>query len=152
MTLVEYGKPYVLTEHPLPTPVGPQVLVRTTFAGICHSELHLREGKFNMGGGKTLDLPTSSLPHVLGHEIEGEVLAAGAGVPEGFLGKNFAVFPWLGCDKPDCVYCSDGWSNLCDSKETTKFADGKSMYGGYSSHVLVPHYKYRTPFQPADFP
>ena len=35
-------------------------------------------------------------------------------VPEGFLGNNYAVFPWIGCDKPDCTYCGEGWENLCN--------------------------------------
>jgi D-arabinose 1-dehydrogenase-like Zn-dependent alcohol dehydrogenase len=29
-----------------------------------------------------------------------------------------------------------------DSPDSQRFIDGKSMYGGYSSHVLVPNYKY----------
>ena len=61
------------------------------------------EGKFNLGGGKSLDSNPAQLPCVLGHEFEGEVLAGGADVPEGFLGNNYAVFPWIGCDKDDCI-------------------------------------------------
>jgi D-arabinose 1-dehydrogenase-like Zn-dependent alcohol dehydrogenase len=45
-------------EQPLPTPTGTEVLIRTTFAGVCHSELHMWEGKWNMGGG---DEPSSPL-------------------------------------------------------------------------------------------
>ena len=44
MTLVEYGKPYVVTQHALPVPTGSEVLVRTTYAGVCHSELHMWAG------------------------------------------------------------------------------------------------------------
>jgi D-arabinose 1-dehydrogenase-like Zn-dependent alcohol dehydrogenase len=49
---------YQLMEQPLPTPTGTEVLIRTTFAGVCHSELHMWEGKWNMGGG---DEPSSPL-------------------------------------------------------------------------------------------
>jgi D-arabinose 1-dehydrogenase-like Zn-dependent alcohol dehydrogenase len=142
MTLVEYSKPYEVTEHPLPVPVGTEVLIRTTYAGVCHSELHMWEGKFNLGGGRDLPSDPSQLPCVLGHEFEGEVMAVGSGVPDGFLSNNYAVFPWIGCDQEDCIYCGDGWENLCNSRATQRFIDGKSMYGGYSSHILVPHYKY----------
>jgi D-arabinose 1-dehydrogenase-like Zn-dependent alcohol dehydrogenase len=79
--------------------------------------------------------------------LQGQVLTVGDEVPDGLIGKNFAVFPWLGCDKPSCVYCGEGWTNLCDSPDTTKFADGRSMYGGYSSHVLVPHYRYLVDYE-----
>ena len=88
MTLVEYGKPYVVTQHALPVPTGSEVLVRTTYAGVCHSELHMWEGKWNLGGGKQLPSDPKQLPCVLGHEIEGEVLAAGSDVPAGFLGNS----------------------------------------------------------------
>ena len=57
------------------------MLIRTTYAGLCHSELHMWEGKFNLGGGQSLDSSEDQLPCVLGHEIEGEVLAAGDAVP-----------------------------------------------------------------------
>ena len=118
MTLVKYSQPYEVTEHELPIPVGTEVLIRTTYAGLCHSELHMWEGKFNLGGGQSLDSSEDQLPCVLGHEIEGEVLAAGDAVPEGFLGNNYAVFPWIGCDKPDCTYCGEGWENLCNKPDS----------------------------------
>ncbi len=81
----------MLTEHPLPIPTGTEVLIRTTYAGVCHSELHMWEGKWNLGGGKHLPSDPSQLPCVLGHEIEGEVLAVGADVPEEFRGNNCAT-------------------------------------------------------------
>ena len=81
----------MLTEPPLPIPTGTEVLIRTTYAGVCHRELHMWEGKWNLGGGKHLPSDPSQLPCVLGHEIEGEVLAVGADVPEEFRGNNCAT-------------------------------------------------------------
>ena len=86
--LVEYGAPYQVQKHALPVPTGSEVLVRTTFAGLCHSELHMWEGKFNLGGGRSMPLPPQMLPCVLGHEIEGEVLSVGEDVPDGFRGNT----------------------------------------------------------------
>jgi hypothetical protein len=40
-------------------------------------------------------------------------MAIGSDVPAGFLGNNYAVFPWIGCDKAECSYCGEGWPNLC---------------------------------------
>ena len=90
MTLVKYSQPYEVTEHELPIPVGTEVLIRTTYAGLCHSELHMWEGKFNLGGGQSLDSSEDQLPCVLGHEPAGIVEAVGPGVTEFAVGD--AVF------------------------------------------------------------
>ena len=49
--VVEFGKPLEKVEEANPTPQGSEVLVRVTAAGVCHSDVHLWEGYFDMGGG-----------------------------------------------------------------------------------------------------
>ena len=39
---------------------------------------------------------------------DAQVIGAGEEVPAEFLGNKYAVFPWIGCDLPGCLYCSDG--------------------------------------------
>jgi len=70
--LVEQGKPLVVDEIELPEflDVG-QVLVELTFSGICGSQL----GEIDGTKG-----PDKWLPHLLGHEGAGRVLAIGPGV------------------------------------------------------------------------
>ena len=48
-------------------------------AGVCHSDLHLSDGYFDLGGGKRLSLADRGmkLPVTLGHENVGEVVALG---------------------------------------------------------------------------
>eukprot|EP00942_MAST-04A_sp_MAST-4A-sp1_P010517 g10517.t1 len=106
--VVEFGEPLQIVEQPLPLPMGEEVLVRTTYAGMCHSELHLWEGYFDTGGGNKLPLNTPR-PHTLGHEIEGEVIAMGPDVPKGMFtkGKSYAVFP--------CIYGGYGSHSLVPS-------------------------------------
>jgi S-(hydroxymethyl)glutathione dehydrogenase/alcohol dehydrogenase len=62
-------------------PHGREVLVRTAAAGLCHSDLHFMEGKYNY------DTPT-----VPGHEVAGIVEAVGDEVvdfkPEESVGKS----------------------------------------------------------------
>ncbi len=54
--VVEFGKPLQKVEESEPRPQGTEVLVRVTAAGVCHSDVHLWEGFFDMGGGnKVLD-------------------------------------------------------------------------------------------------
>ena len=38
---------------PLAPAAGHEVTVRVTHCGICHSDLHIQAGGFDMGGGKT---------------------------------------------------------------------------------------------------
>ena len=123
--VVEFGEPLQIVEQPLPLPMGEEVLVRTTYAGMCHSELHLWEGYFDTGGGNKLPLNTPR-PHTLGHEIEGEVIAMGPDVPKGMFtkGKSYAIFPWLGCEKDSCVHCrTKDKYNYCQSRDSKKFVD-----------------------------
>ena len=70
--LVEQGKPLVVDEIELPEvlDVG-QVLVELAFSGICGSQLGEIDG---------VKGPDKWLPHLLGHEGAGKVLAVGPGV------------------------------------------------------------------------
>lgn len=153
-SVVENSAPMEICNFPMPTPTGNEVLVRTTYAGMCHSELHLWEGFFDFGDGKKAGGRKASRekPFTLGHEIEGLIVAAGEGVPiEKFnMKKSYAIFPWIGCDQPDeCVQCAAGNTNWCTSPKTQRFIDGASQYGGYGSHILVPHYKYLMDYEGA---
>ena len=49
--VVEFGQPLQKVEAPNPQPKGTEVLLRITAAGVCHSDVHLWEGFFDMGGG-----------------------------------------------------------------------------------------------------
>jgi D-arabinose 1-dehydrogenase-like Zn-dependent alcohol dehydrogenase len=147
---VEFGGSLETIELPLPVPKGREVLVRVTHAGMCHSDCHLHDGYFNLGGGNKMKLTALKPPFTLGHEIEGEVQAKGADVPDDILvGGAYAVYPWLGCNLQECPYCSVGSTNLCVSPKSTKFTDGNSMYGGYGSHVLVPDFRWLLDFRGA---
>merc|ERR1719401_1563755 len=136
-SVVENAKPMELLKHPMPTPKGTEVLIRTTYAGMCHSDVHLWEGFFDMGDGYQQKTRKASreTPFTLGHEFEGLIVAAGDDVPldQFDMKKSYAVFPWIGCDKPEeCAQCAAGNMNWCSSPKTQKFTDGNSIYGGYA--------------------
>ena len=66
------------SEQPLLRPQGTEVLVRTLGAGMCHSDLHIWEGSYDLGGGRQLSFEGRvRFPLVLGHESTGEVVALG---------------------------------------------------------------------------
>ena len=86
--LVEFGKPLQEIESPDPVPTGTEVLIRVRRSGVCHSDLHIADGFFDMGEGKKMDVgPRMTLPQALGHEILGEVIAAGPQAVDAPIGK-----------------------------------------------------------------
>ena len=54
--IVRHGEPLEALDRPIPEPVGTEVLVRVTAAGLCHTDLHIWEGSYDLGGGKRLTL------------------------------------------------------------------------------------------------
>ena len=44
------GEPLRLNEQPTPQPAGTEVLLKVLAAGVCHSDLHLADGWFDLGG------------------------------------------------------------------------------------------------------
>jgi propanol-preferring alcohol dehydrogenase len=132
------GEPLQLTEQATPKPTGSEVLLKVLAAGVCHSDLHLADGWFDLGGGKRLSLAERGmkLPVTLGHENVGEVVAAGPDAKGVRIGARMLADPWIGCGA--CGPCRRGEENLCRAmKSLGVFADG-----GYADHVMVPHPRY----------
>ena len=113
-------------------------LVRIQGAGVCHSDLHIWEGEYDIGGGKKLTLKDRGigLPLTMGHEIAGEVVAMGPQAEGTSLGKQVVVYPWLGCG--ECATCKRGEENFCLKTRSI----GVYLSGGYADYVLVPKGKY----------
>ena len=72
----EAGKPLEEVESPTPEPTGSQVIIKTIACGVCHSDVHIHSGAFDLGGGNELPVPVPN-PFTLGHEVFGEVVAVG---------------------------------------------------------------------------
>ncbi len=49
-----WGKPLQQAIRDTPTPTGTEVLVRVKYCGVCHSDVHIRDGYFDLGGGKKI--------------------------------------------------------------------------------------------------
>ena len=136
-SLVEYGKPLQETEASTPPPKGSEVLLRVSHCGVCHSDVHLQDGYFDLGGGQKLDVRSGrTLPFTLGHEIAGTVEAAGPEAQGAVKGKRYAAYPWIGCGK--CGLCVRGDEHLCTAPRVL----GVTVDGGYATHVTVPHPRY----------
>lgn len=142
-SLTAYGAPLCETVADCPKPRGSEVLVRVACCGVCHSDLHVQDGYFALGGDKRLDITKDRpLPFTLGHEISGVIEAAGERAEDATVGRRVAVYPWIGCGS--CAACRDGKENLCSDNRHL----GVSVDGGYATHVLVPHPRYLLDYDP----
>ena len=137
-SLVHYGAPLQSTQGAVPSPRNGEVLLRVSHCGLCHSDLHLVDGHFDLGEGKKLDIREGrELPFTPGHEICGTIEAYGSSVM-GIANGNrlYAVYPWIGCGS--CNRCQMGDEHLCDLMRHL----GIHREGGFASHVLIPHPRY----------
>jgi len=134
----ECGAPLVATEGPIPTPTGTEVVLRMIAAGVCHSDLHIWDGYYEIGAGRKLMLADRGikLPLTMGHENVGEVVAVGPDAQGVELGSVRLVNPWMGCG--ECKVCRRGEENLCAKPRNV----GVFAQGGYATHLLVPHPRY----------
>ena len=138
--VVEAKKPLQEIELPTPEPTGSQVLLEVTHAGVCHSDIHIWEGEWDLGsrGKMRLSERGVKLPLAMGHEIVGRVVKWGPDAPRMQGGQGLAVgqtrivFPWVGCGT--CARCRSDEDNMCLQGK----ALGVFQNGGYATHVLAP--------------
>ena len=137
--IIEHGRPLQKVIQETPRPKGTEVLVRVTRSGVCHSDLHIWDGYFELGAGKRFYVKDRGCvpPFTLGHEPFGVVEAVGPGAKGVRIGQKRLVYPWIGCGK--CAVCKAGQDNYCVSG--SRFL-GVNRAGAYASHVLVPHPRY----------
>jgi alcohol dehydrogenase/propanol-preferring alcohol dehydrogenase len=142
--VADFNAPLKEVDRPTPQPAGTQVLIKVKAAGVCHSDLHIWEGGYDLGHGrKPLSLKDRgvSLPRTMGHETVGEVLAFAPDAKADYhgdlkVGDIALVYPWLGCGK--CEVCLAGGENMC----LKPYSLGVHCDGGYADHMTVPHPKY----------
>ena len=141
--LESFGKPLAQVLRETPAPQGSEVIVKVASCGVCHSDVHLHDGYFDLGDGNKLDMTrTLQPPRTLGHEIAGTVVAVGPDATGASVGDRRVVFPWIGCGK--CSLCLAGNEHLCNAPR----ALGIHRDGGFADHVVVPHPKYLLEFDP----
>ncbi len=110
-----------LEDKPVPEIVPGSVLVKVKSCAICGSDLRI------LGDGN----PRISPPHILGHEISGEVVQIGKGVTEYAVGDRIATGADVPCGK--CDHCQSGRPNCCD----INYAIGYQFDGGFAEYILL---------------
>jgi S-(hydroxymethyl)glutathione dehydrogenase/alcohol dehydrogenase len=137
----EPGAPLTTEALDLEDPRAGEVRVRLGASGICHSDLHVRDGEWSA--------PT---PLVLGHEGAGVVDAIGDGVRDVAVGDH-VVLSWMyPCRR--CRACAAGRAWACTGTRSDEYlledgttrlrrADGSVVYprlavGTFAGHTVVP--------------
>ena len=114
--------PLRLAERPVPEPGPGDLLIRVICCGVCRTDLHLAEG----------DLPPRAPEVTPGHEVVGEVVAAGPGTTRFTAGDRVGA-AWLAGTDGTCRYCRDGRENLCPASTYT----GWDRHGGYAEYLTA---------------
>lgn len=124
--LVEYDSPLTVTNVADPdlTPSG--AVIRVDACGVCRSDWHVWKGDWRWR-------MNPALPHILGHEVAGEVVAVGREVKNFRTGMKVTLPFHLSCG--NCSWCETGQSNLCD----TYTAIGFSVPGGFAELINIPN-------------
>lgn len=137
-SLVEFGGPLQAMDRPDPEPQGTEVLVKVRRCGVCHSDIHIAHGYFDLGEAGKFKMQDRGmdLPMTMGHEVLGEVIKAGPDATDVPLGETRLIHPWIGCG--ECTACVEERENDCVKMRPI----GILRDGGYASHVIVPHPKF----------
>lgn len=140
--ITSFGQPLELHCYEEPVPAGTEIVVRITDCGVCHSDLHVWSGFFDLGGGRRINMADRGLklPFTMGHEIVGEVVAVGPDARDVAVGTRGIVYPWIG--DGTCPICLSGHELQCPNPRTL----GTRRNGGYSDRVIVPHPRYIVPY------
>ncbi|PRX10864.1 UNVERIFIED_ORG: propanol-preferring alcohol dehydrogenase [Martelella mediterranea] len=133
-----YGTEPEPVDHKLRSPEGSELLLEVEFAGVCHSDVYIKEGYQDLGDGERIDFAetTMPMPLTMGHEIVGRVVSAGPDADPALIGKRRLIYPWIGCGQ--CQSCHAGFENHCETPHTL----GIFAQGGYGRHVVVPKSRY----------
>jgi L-iditol 2-dehydrogenase len=109
-------------ERPLPVPKENELLIRVGACAICGTDLRTyRFGAANI-----------TKPVVIGHEIAGTVVEAGAALTGWAAGDRVAVAPAVPCC--ECAYCRRGIHTMCDDLRSI----GYQFDGGFAEYMIVP--------------
>ena len=124
------GLPLALVDAPEPEVIAPDwAVVRTRMTGICGSDS--KQVLMDFGDGDPTDNAMTamiSFPHVLGHEVVGEVVEVGPDARGIEPGQRVILNPWLSCAprgiSPLCPACENGDLSLCWNFTEGRLAPG----------------------------
>lgn len=127
------GAPVSVEEITIPDPGPGEAVVDISACGVCHTDLHYREGGIN-----------DEFPFLLGHEAAGTVEAVGAGVTDVTPG-DYVILNWRAvCGQ--CRACKRGQLQYCfdthNAEQKMTLSDGTELspalgIGAFAEKTLV---------------
>ncbi len=127
------GQDWKVEEISLGDPAPSELIVKTAYAGLCHSDEHLVTGDITIPQEA---IEAMGAPHFLpcigGHEGSGVVVEVGSGVTSVAPGDHVSVSFVPSCGS--CHWCATGRQNLCDMGAGT-LASGMLSDGQYRHHT-----------------
>src|SRR5271154_3127824 len=115
-------QPLTIEDVEIEKPKRREILLRTAYAGLCHSDLHFMEGLYPYPA-----------PAVLGHEGAAVVEAVGEDVTYVKPGDHVVTCLSVFCG--ECSQCTTGHTNLCDNTEV-KLMPGTARRLTWKGEVL----------------
>jgi aryl-alcohol dehydrogenase len=137
------GQPFEIQELELAPPRAGEVLVEIIASGMCHTDLHARDGYF----------PNLPYPVVPGHEGAGIIAELGAGVTDLAVGDKVVIsFPFCGecepCRAEHPAYCTEARALKSSGRRADGFTpmsrDGAPVYScffqqsSFATHAVAP--------------
>jgi L-iditol 2-dehydrogenase len=108
------------TVDALPSPEGDEIKIKTSYGGICGSDVSVYKGK----------LPHATYPLRPGHELVGTVIEAGDQASY-LVGTRVVILPNTFCG--ECDLCLKGHTNICRHKKSL----GVNANGGFSEEFII---------------
>lgn len=118
-----FDGPVPVVDVPDPHCPDDGVVVAVHACGVCRSDHHAWKG---------VD-PDVELPHVMGHELAGEVVEVGPSCTRFEVGDRVTAPFILGCGA--CDDCASGRATVCERQQVIGF----TMWGAFAEYVAVPH-------------
>ncbi len=119
----QFRGPVEVRSVPDPSPSADAVVIAVRACGLCRSDWHGWMGHDS----------DVQLPHVPGHELAGEIVAAGKHVQNYQVGARVTVPFCCGCGR--CRQCQQGQQHICDSYTQPGF----TQWGAFAEFVEIRH-------------
>jgi propanol-preferring alcohol dehydrogenase len=117
------SRPLRVVQLPVPRPKVGELLLSIHACGVCRTDLHLLDG----------EVPITSPPRVLGHQIVATVVERGDPQGAGAAVGDRVGVPWLGWSDGSCKSCLGGRENLCPNARFT----GCDIDGGMAEYAVA---------------
>jgi len=109
-------------ERPEPAPASDNLIVKVRACAICGTDLKLA----------TIGNPRCHPPRIIGHEMIGEIVHAGADVRGFATGERITLATTVACG--NCAYCDRGLGNMCPNAKPISY----DFDGAFARYVAIP--------------